>query len=183
MWSLAGRHGYGDGMRVWGVAVVMLAAGCASVATSTTSAGTLPPPSTIVVTTTTIPRPTPLPLCDAPSYVPTTLPEGVVSPPDDQNLSPDRYTAIEGTSTVVFVDNQSSPKVVLVRGSLPPDEWSARTVRVDVAGFEAAMGTMPDGAWAVAWAESGARCDQYSLIVYPPTTRDEVTAVAEGLRR
>lgn len=111
------------------------------------------------------------------------LPAGVASPGEDQDLPADRYTAIEGTSTVVFVDEAGAPKVVIIRGSLPPDEWAGRTIRLEVAGFGAALGTMPDGGWAVAWAESGSRCDQYSLIVYPPTSREEVEVVARGLRR
>ena len=53
---------------------------------------------------------------------------------------------------------------------------------MEVAGFGAALGTMPDGAWAVAWAETGSRCDQYSLIIYPPSSREEIQVVAEGLR-
>jgi len=165
----------------WALALVAVATACSGTSSSTT-AGTLPPPGTIVVTTTTIPRPTPLPLCEPPPYFPAVLPSGVTSP-EDQDLPADRYTAIEGTSTLVFVDEGGAPKVVIIRGSLPPDEWAGRTVRVEVAGIQAALGTMPDGAWAVAWTESGARCDQYSLIVYPPTTREEVEVVAMGLGR
>lgn len=110
------------------------------------------------------------------------LPAGVVSP-GGEDLPADRYTAIEGTSTLVFVDGEGAPKLTIVRGSLPPDEWAGRTVRIDVGGFSGALGTMPDGAWAAAWTESAARCDQYSLIVYPPSSREEVEAVADGLRR
>lgn len=164
------------------VAILLMSA-CSVPSGSPADPGTLPPPSTIVVTTTTEPRPTPLPLCDPPEYFPGVLPSGVNSPPDGIELEADRYTAIEGTSTVIFVDQEEAPRVVIVRGSLPPDEWTGRTIRTDVNGFEAALGTMPDGAWAVAWAETSARCDQYSLIVYPPTTREETEVIAAGLRR
>lgn len=167
----------------WALLVTVLGAACSGPTAAPTTAETLPPPSTIVVTTTTIPRPAPLPICEPPEYFPSVLPRGVLTPGEDDDLAADRYTAIEGTSTIVFVDESSQPKVLIVRGSLPPEEWAGRTVRVAVAGFDAALGTMPDGAWAVAWAESGSRCDQHTLIVYPPTTREEVTVIAEGLRR
>lgn len=164
--------------------VVLLALGaCQAPTTSPPPDGTLPPPSTIVVTTTTEPRPVPLPLCEPPGYVLRVVPSGVTSPPDGTELQADRYTAIEGTSTDVFVNDAQEPRVVLIRGSLPPDDWAGRTVRLDIHGFNAALGPMPDGAWAVAWAESTTRCDQYSLIVYPPTSREEITVVAEGLER
>lgn len=161
----------------------MMLMGCSAGAVPSTTVGTLPPPSTIVVTTTTIPRPTPLPLCDPPAFVPSVLPAGVMAPEENVDLPADLYTSIEGTSTSVWVDEAGGTRVVLVRGSLPPQDWAGRTVRIDVGGAEGALGTMPDGAWAVAWAESSARCDQYSLIVSPPTTREEVEMVARGLQR
>lgn len=161
----------------------LVVAACGGSASPTTSEPSLPPPSTIVVTTTTVPRPVPLPLCDPPGYVLTLVPGGVASPPDGTELEADRYTAIEGTTTDVFVNEAQEPRVVLIRGSLPPNDWAGRTVRIDIHGFKGALGTMPDGAWAVAWAESSARCDQYSLIMYPPTNREEITVVAEGLQR
>ena len=165
------------------LALAIALAACSPGSATSTTAGTLPPPSTLVVTTTTIPRLAPLPLCEPPAYFPTVLPAGVLAADEQGEFPADRYTAIEGTSTVVFVDEESQPKVVLVRGSLPPDEWAGRTVRIEVNGFDAALGTMPDGAWAVAWTETSARCDQYSVIIYPPSSREEAEVVAGGLER
>lgn len=178
-----GSAGYRGGMVIRVLGLALVTAACVGPTTSPTSPETLPPPSTIVVTTTTIPRPAPLPLCDPPGYFPSVLPGGVTSPEDDPDLPADRYTSIEGSSTAVFVDEDGAAKVVIIRGSLPPDDWAGRTVRVEVDGTRAALGTMPDGAWAVAWAETGARCDQYSLIIYPPSSREEVALVASGLER
>ena len=151
----------------------MLAA-CGSPTSTATTAGTLPPPSTIVVTTTTIPRPAPLPLCEPPSYFPTILPAGVTTPEDGQEFAADRYTAIEGSSTVVFVDQQGNPKVVLIRRSLTPDDWAGRTVRIEVEELGDTMPLVPYpssalGASAGEWNRAAAANNRVQVSLLPDT--------------
>lgn len=120
--------------------------------------------------------------CAPASFVPTVLPDRVAADqPATRDVPYDLYTIISGTSTSVWSQEDGEPVVVVVRGSLPPVGWVESPERVTVREVEAALGELPDGAWGVAWFEGPDRCDEYSIVLYPPATQEEARLVAESL--
>jgi len=80
-------------------------------------------------------------------------------------------------------DENGNPVMVLIRGALPPVQFSADIEPITILdGVPAALGPLEDGFWGVAWALSpDDRCDLYSLILYPPTSADQARGVALSL--
>lgn len=151
--------------------------------------GTAGPPEEVVTitfpvttTTTTAPTTTGLPACELPPLVPTVLPERVSGErPEPGRVAIDRFTARPGTSVLVWSDEGGDPVVVLVRGALPPEPWADDPVALPLRGVEAALGPLSGGIWAVAWFEGPDRCDEYTLVLYPPTGEAEAREVAVSL--
>jgi hypothetical protein len=150
------------------------------------SAPTLLSPTTaaspeIAATTTTEPPPSVV-ACDPAPFLPSELPNGVAGEqPETRDIPYDLYTIISGTSTSVWTADDGTPVLVLIRGSLPPVQWLETPERILVRGADAALGMLPDGAWGVAWFEGPERCDEYTIVQYPPADADSVRAVAESL--
>ena len=138
--------------------------------------------STADTSTTTEPPPPVVACGDAP-FVPSVLPDGVTEEgPDVSSIPFDIYTTISGTSTSVWSGDEGEPLLVIVRGSLPPvPEWLNAPEVITVRDTDAALGQLPDGVWGVAWFEGPDRCDEYSIILYPPADAASVQAIAESL--
>lgn len=159
--------------------LLVLAVGCSTQTPSVTPTSvriTAPPTSTTV----TIPD---VDACDPPRILPTVLPSRVSGrQPPTSAIPLDRFTTLPGTTIRFWADENGDPVVVLIRGALPPGKWTAAPEHVTVLGVDAAMGPLDDGIWAVGWFEGVDRCDEYSIIFYPPVDSAEARAVAEGLR-
>ena len=145
---------------------------------------TLPPtvPTTIATTTSTLP---PLELCQEPGSFPTVLPDRVVDGlPDSSQVAFDEFTLIEGAFSAMRFDEVGTLVVVMIRGALPPRQFTGEHQVVHVLEeIPAQVGPIGDGYWAAAWAlPPGDRCDLYSLIFYPPVTHEEAVAVTESVR-
>ncbi len=163
------------------IAMAMVLAACGTAAPTVTSA----PPTTIPPSTTMRPAAVEqLPLCQTAPYVLTDLPEGFDAAATDPNaVERDVHTSVPGTWSAVWAGSAGAPVMALIRGTLPAENWVGTTERVLVAGRQAALGPLPDGVWGVAWFESEARCDLYTLLIYPPGTRDDARRVAESIER
>jgi hypothetical protein len=165
------------------VATLLLTlAACATVADPTTTSPTITIPITTTSATTTTPTiPAPL-TCDPPTFLPTILPDRVVDDRPDVSAVPlDNLTLQPGTIVTGWTDEVGKPVVAFVRGGLPPTYWTGTTKNIVVRGTEAALGELGDGIWAVAWVEGPDRCDEYYLVLYPPTGLEEAKQVAASL--
>jgi hypothetical protein len=112
------------------------------------------------------------------------LPPTVVAAEDDTAGEPDEFTSIGGTHTRLWVNGDEDVAIALVRGALPPDQFPAERGEVDVAGSRGVAGPYPDGRWVIAWFnEPGDRCDQYTLVFYPPVSPGEVEATLAAMTR
>ncbi len=164
------------------VAGAVLLAACSSTGT----ADTLLSPTTVALpnaptTSTTEPIPT-VEACGPAPFVPTVLPDRVASDqPATRDIPLDVYTIISGTSTSVWTQDDGAPVLAVIRGSLPPVRWLETPEVITVREVDAALGRLPDEAWGVAWFEGPDRCDEYSIILYPPASSDEIRQVAESL--
>lgn len=148
----------------------------------TQSTFSLPDVSDTTTTSTTEPPPPAVVSCDTADFVPSELPARVADErPEVKTIPFDLYTTISGTSTSVWSQDDGEPVLVIIRGSLPPFRWEATPEVIEVRGTEAALGELPDGYWGVAWFEGPDRCDEYSIVMYPPATAEEVRAVAESV--
>lgn len=137
-------------------------------------------PTTETVTTTTSGSTTVEP-CDPPLFLPTVLPEGVDAQPSPSAVPLDPFTLQPGTTVTGWADDDGNPVIVMVRGALPPEQWTATPEVIEVRGVEAAVGPLSGGVWAVAWFEGPDRCDEYSIIFYPPTDAETAKMVAGSL--
>jgi hypothetical protein len=162
----------------------LVLAACTATADPATTVTTL---TTSITTTTTAPtttvstEPAPEP-CDPPGFLPTVLPDRVVDDEPDVSTVPlDEFTLQPGTIVTGWTDEAGNPVVVFVRGGLPPQQWIATPEPIELRGVEAALGNLGDGIWAVAWFEGPDRCDEYYLVFYPPTSRDQAVLVVESL--
>lgn len=166
-------------------AIVLLAvwmAGCTNGDTVPTT--TEPPATTTTVqeTTTTVER---LADCPAPPYDIGFFPSGISS---DQvpvaDLPFDDYTIVPGSSSEIWLADDGSLAMALIRGALPPEQWPGASQIVDIDGVDARVGPFEGGEWVVAWFEApGERCDQYTLVFYPPVDPQEVQATIESMDR
>jgi len=163
------------------LAGALILAACSSAGTTDTL---LSPTSAAVpdATTTTEPPPPPVEACDPAPFVPTILPDRVATEtPATKDIPYDQYTIISGTSTSVWSQDDGVPVLAIVRGALPPARWLETPEEIVVRDERAALGQLPDGIWGVAWFEGPDRCDEYSVILYPPATAEEARMVAESL--
>lgn len=163
---------------------MMMVAACSTAGDSPTTPTTVTIP---IATSTTSPittgstEPTPV-TCDPPFFLPTVLPERVIDDQPDLSAMPlDQFTLQPGTIVTGWTDESGTPVVVFVRGSLPPTRWITTPEPVEVRGIEGAVGDLGKGIWGVAWFEGPDRCDEYYLVLYPPTGPEEARMVAESL--
>ena len=149
------------------------------------AAPTLLTPTTVAspdLTTTTVEPPPAVEACDPAQFVPAFLPTRVAKEqPATRDVPYDQYTIISGTSTSLWSQDDGTPVLAMVRGSLPPERWLQTPEVITVRGVDAALGELPNGVWGVAWFEGPDRCDEYTIVLYPPATAAEVQAVAESL--
>lgn len=174
------------------VVVGIICGACASPPTAETP-GVTPPmttPPTAVPPTSSFPPaspPTTSPPapCPLPPYELSTLPPTVVVAGEDATEAPpDDFTSIGGTNTSLWVNTNGEPAIALIRGTLPPNQFPAERGEVDVAGTRGVAGPYPDGRWVVAWFNEPAdRCDQYTMVFYPPVGAADVEATIGGMER
>ena len=145
--------------------IVLLAVFTAACTDGGAASTTTDPPTTTTTaqeTTTTVER---LADCPAPPYDIGFFPSGISSeqvPVAD--LPFDDYTIVPGSSSEIWLADDGSLAMALVRGALPPEQWPGERV---VAWFE----------------EPGERCDRYTLVFYPPVDPREVQATIESMDR
>lgn len=162
--------------------LLFLAACSGGAGADTTTTTTLPPTTTTTAATTTTQPPVE---CPPAPYEMTFLPVGVGQGElDTASLEPDVWTSVAGTNTTFVPRNDDTVAIALVRGTLPPVDWPAERGEVTIDGTRGVAGPHPDGTWVAGWFEEpGARCDQYSLVFYPPWSPSDVEQVIEGLNR
>lgn len=167
-------------MRIRWVILALTAAACTAGGAATTTSTAPLTTTTISTTTTTLP-----PECPPAPYDVGQLPDRVAeNQVPAENLAIDRFTSVPGSHSTLWVDDEGAVAVALVRGSLPPEEWPGERGEVDIDGARGVAGPFEDGTWVVAWFEEpGARCDQYTMVFYPPVTPDEVEATIDSLDR
>ena len=168
--------------------LLVLVASCSfgdsgDVSTTVQTVPALPPlPSSTIPTTTTDP---PLAVCPDLQSFPSQLPARVVSGlPDTSEVAFDEFTVIEGTFAALRFDADGQPVMAMIRGALPPRQFTEESQVVEVLdGIPALVGPIGDGYWAAAWAiPPGDRCDLYSLIFYPPVEPSEALSVTASVR-
>lgn len=168
-------------MRRLAIVVVLLAACSGGGAAETTTTSTLPATTTTLSDTTTT---SPPPDCPAAPYELTVLPVGVGDGEFDSTVEPDVWTSVAGTNTTFVPRSDDTVAIALIRGTLPAVEWPAEKGEVDIDGTRAVAGPHPDGAWVAGWFEEpGERCDQYTMVFYPPWSPSDVEAVLAGMNR
>ena len=168
-------------MRRVGVLFLVVAA-CSTggdVATTTSSAEST---STTVGETTTTTRPV---QCAQPPYRVDVLPERVeptIVDPDD--LERNDYLEVAGSSSTIWLDSEGALALALIRGTLPLEEWPGERGEVSIDGARAVAGPFDDGSWVVGWFEEpGERCDQFTMVFFPPVDAAEVEATLASMDR
>lgn len=159
----------------------VLVASCSAPPEAVTT--TLAPTTTAspATSTTTVPA---SPCPPAPYEVPVLPPTVVAAEGSDTVDEPDEFTSIGGTHVRLWVDGEGETAIALIRGALPPRQFPAERGEVEVAGTRAVAGPYPDGRWVIAWFNPPAdRCDQYTMVFYPPVSPAEVEATLEGMVR
>ena len=166
------------------LSTMLLLAACSGAAVTTTTTSVpvdAPPTMTTPPATTSTLLPT-IEACPEVPYRPLVVPDRVAGEDTEaSDLGDDPYSTIPGTSIKLWVGEDSSPVMALIRGSLPPESWTGPTARIDVLRQDAALGPLPGDRWAVAWFESEERCDLFTLLLYPPTSAAEALEIAESL--
>ncbi|MFP3882473.1 MAG: hypothetical protein ACLFRT_00010 [Actinomycetota bacterium] len=164
------------------VAGVLLLAACSGGASDEPMTSTSPPTSTTTEASTTTEPPVECP--PAPyemGFLPTGVGEGEL---DTESLEPDVWTSVAGTNTTFVPRNDGTVAIALIRGTLPAQEWPAERGEVSIDGTRGVAGPHPDGTWVVGWYEEpGARCDEYSMVFYPPWDPSDVEQVIEEMNR
>lgn len=159
-----------------------LAAACSDGGAATTTVEAPSTTTTLAETTTTVER---LADCPAPPYDIGSFPSGISSdqiPVED--LPFDDYTIVPGSSSEIWLAEDGSLAMALIRGALPPEQWPGESQIVEIDGVDARVGPFESGEWVVAWFEQpGERCDQYTLVFYPPVDPQEVKATIESMDR
>jgi hypothetical protein len=167
-------------MRRLAIVVVLLAA-CSGDGAAETTTTTMPTTTTTLSDTTTT---SPPPDCPAAPYELTVLPVGVGDGEFDSTVEPDVWTSVAGTNTTFVPRSDDTVAIALIRGTLPAVEWPAEKGEVDIDGTRAVAGPHPDGAWVAGWFEEpGERCDQYTMVFYPPWNPSDVEQVLAGMNR
>jgi hypothetical protein len=165
------------------VLAILLLAACSggTGADETTTTTSLPVTTTTVTETTTTDPP---PDCPAAPYELTALPVGVGEGEFDSTAEPDVWTSVAGTNTTVVPRSDDTVAIALIRGTLPAVDWPAERGEVSVDGTRAVAGPHPDGTWVAGWFEEpGERCDQYTMVFYPPWNPADVEQVLAGMNR
>ncbi len=161
------------------LAVLLFAIGaCGDAGEATT---TQAPTTTFEATTTTEPPVE----CPAAPYELSFLPTGVgTAALDPDTIELDVWTSEGGTNTTFYGRSDGSVAIALVRGTLPNVEWPAEKGEIFVDGTRGVVGPHPDGTWVAGWYEApGERCDEYSMVFYPPVAPADVEAVLDGMNR
>jgi hypothetical protein len=167
-------------MRRLAIVVVLLGA-CSGGGAAETTTTTMPTTTTTLSDTTTT---SPPPDCPAAPYELTLLPVGVGDGEFDSTVEPDVWTSVAGTNTTFVPRSDDTVAIALIRGTLPAVEWPAEKGEVDIDGTRAVAGPHPDGAWVAGWFEEpGERCDQYTMVFYPPWNPSDVEQVLAGMNR
>ncbi len=160
----------------------MLLSACSGAGSDPTLVAPTSVPLPPIDTTSTTEPPPAVEACRDVPFVPSVLPEGVTEEGPDVSAIPfDIYTTISGTTTSVWSSLDGQPLLVIVRGALPPVRWLETPEVIAVRDTDAALGPLPDGFWGVAWFEGPDRCDEYSIILYPPADADLVRGIAESV--
>lgn len=165
----------------------MILAACGSSDTPPTTTEAAPAVTSSATTSTTAPSTTTtevLDLCAPAEFFPAVLPAAAVDEtPDFEDVPFDQFTVIPGAWIGMRNDGAGQPVMVLIRGALPPVQFTEDIEPITILdGAPAALGPLPDGFWAVAFALApDDRCELYSLIFYPPTSADEAREVALSL--
>lgn len=162
------------------VCVVVSACSSAPDATTTTPTTAVPTTTTALTTTTAPPQP-----CPPAPYELSFLPPTVVPAEQEDTVDePDEFQTIGATHVRLWVNSESTTAIALIRGSLPPQQFPAERGEVEVAGSRGVAGPYPDGRWVVAWFnEPGDRCDEYTMVFYPPVSPAEVEQTLAGMTR
>jgi len=169
-------------MRRLAIGLVLVAAcsGTADPSSTTTAPEPSASTSTVGETITTEPPSE----CPPAPYELTVLPVGVGEGTIDTTLEPDIWTSVPGTNTTFVPRNDDTVAIAVIRGTLPPVDWPAEKGEVSIDGTRAAVGPHPDGTWVVGWYEEpGERCDQYTMVFYPPWNPSDVEAALTGMNR
>lgn len=167
------------------VVVLLLVTACS--AGGEPSATSSSQPTTSTTTTTTVPTTTTTrPVeCAPPPYRVEVLPEAVeptIVDPDD--LERNDYLEVPGTSSTIWLDGEGNLAVILVRGTLPLEDWPGERGEVSIDGARAVAGPFEDGSWIVGWFEEpGERCDQFTMVFFPPVEPEEVRATLASMDR
>lgn len=163
---------------------LLVLAACTTGATDDPSTTTTESPAT---TSTTGPATTttqPPPDCPAAPYELTFLPAGVGEGEVDFTGEPDVWTSVPGSNTTFVPRSDDTVAIALVRGTLPAVDWPGEKGEVTIDGTRAAIGPHPDGTWVAGWFEEpGERCDQYTMVFYPPWNPTDVEEVLAGMNR
>lgn len=164
-------------------AVVLLAAcsGGGADPSTTTSTALVTTTTSVAITSTTSPPPD----CPPAPYELSFLPEGVGQGDfDSSTLEPDVWTSVAGSNTTFVPRSDDTVAIALIRGTLPAVEWPGERGEVSIDGTRGVAGPHPDGAWVVGWFEEpGERCDEYSMVFYPPWNPSDVEQVLAGMDR
>lgn len=165
------------------VGMVVLAAcsgGASAESTTTTSTPATTTTGASESTTTTQPPPD----CPAAPYELTVLPTGVGEGEVDFGGEPDVWTSVAGSNTTFVPRSDDTVAIALIRGTLPAVDWPGEKGEVTIDGTRAAVGPHPDGTWVAGWFEEpGERCDQYTMVFYPPWNPSDVEDVLAGMNR
>lgn len=112
------------------------------------------------------------------------LPVGVGQGTIDTTLAPDVWTSVPGTNTTFVPRSDDTVAIALIRGTLPAVDWPGEKGEVSIDGTRAAVGPHPDGTWVAGWFEEPReRCDQYTMVFYPPWNPSDVEDTLEGMNR
>ncbi len=164
------------------IAAAMLLAACTSTGAQQTLLSETSVATPNLSTTSTVEPVETIEACDPAPFVPTALPDRVgTSLPATRDIPYDMYTILPGTSTSVWSQDDGAPVLAVIRGSLPPVQYLETPEVITVRNVDAALGRLPDGVWGVAWFEGPDRCDEYSIILYPPADAALARSVAESL--
>lgn len=159
----------------------LLIAGCAGAAAETTT--TLPQTTTTTVqaaSTTTFSRPCPAAPYEI-GYLPININDAGIDP---TGVEPDVWTSTGGTHTTFYGREDGTVAIAVIRGDLPAVDWPGDKGETTVDGVRAAVGPHPDGTWVMGWyLEPQGRCDEYTMVFYPPWAPAEVEKVILSMRR